>query len=377
MRSDDKIKVLHVVDVPNANPWLNGLADHHDRRHFEHLVVSLGARNEMHMALEQRAVRTFALDARSRWLLPQAVTRLASLLRREEVSVVQTHLFDPSTVGLLAAKLARTPLAILMRHHADFTTLFHKPVHRQIDRLHAWIADRVWAPSGFIRRCMVELEHVPSEKITVTPHGFDFSLMRPRLSEGERRALREEVGGDDHYLLGVVARLSVEKGHEFLFRALPKVLRSHARARVVLIGSGPRRGEMERLAAELGIAHAVRFLGWRSDVWNLIEAMDLIAHPSLHEPFGQVYVESMALERVVVTTGDSAAPEILDHQETGIIVPPRDPQALAAAIIELMDHPERVGRMGREARRRAVERFGFPKIIREYEHWYHSWLGRN
>lgn len=368
------ITIMHVVDLPGPNPWLNGLADHCDHARFRHLVVSLKSRNGMHEALENRDVRTYTLDALSRWQLPAAILKLSQILRREQVDIVQTHTFDPTTVGLLAAKLARTPLTILTRHHADFSTLFNKPIHRRIDRWHGLMCDKVWSPSVFIKQCMMRYEGIPDGRITVIPHGFDFQLMRPRLSTEERCALRETVGGDGNYLIGMVARLSVEKGHEYLLRAVPEVVYHHPHARFVIIGDGPRRQELERMTADLGISDVVLFLGWRWDAWDLIEAMELIVHPSLSEPFGNVYVESMALERTVITTSDSAAPEIIDHEETGIIVPPRDPGAITTAIVELIQNPERARQIGREARRRAIERFNFPKMMKEYERWYTAWL---
>lgn len=368
------IRILHVVDLPGPNPWLNGVADHHDRSRFEHLVATIGARNPLHDSLEQRGLRTFALDAPRRRQTARAALRLASILRRERVDIVQTHTVNPTTVGLIAAKLARTPLTILTRHHADFTTIFDKPIHREIDRLHALTADRVWAPSQYIRRCMLEYEHVPPERITVLAHGFDFELMRPRLDPARRRELRESLGGDDKILIGTIARLNVEKGHEYLLRAVPAIVRAHPNVRFLFAGAGPRRAELEQMIAELGIGEHVRLLGWRNDAWDVIEATDLMAHPSLSEPFGIVFVEAMALERAVVTTSRSAAPEIIDDGETGMIVPPRDSEALARAIGELVAQPERAHAMGIEARRRAVERFNFPKMMREYEASYERWL---
>ncbi|HEV7842901.1 MAG TPA: glycosyltransferase [Pyrinomonadaceae bacterium] len=370
------ITIMHVVDLVGPNPWLNGVADHYDRTRFRHLVVSLGPRAKMHEALEERGITTFALDAPARKQLPKAIRRLTTLLRREQVDILQTHTFYPTMAGLLAAKVARTPLTILTRHHADFTTLFNKPIHRRIDRWHASMADEIWSPSEFIKQCMVRYEGVPEERITVLWHGFDFELMKPRLSDEEKRALREEAGGDANFLIGTLARLNVEKGHEYLLQAVPGVVKEHPEVRFLIIGAGPRREELEAMVAELGIGDYVKFLGWRWDAWNLIEAMDMIAHPSLHEPFGIIYVESMALQKAVITTNESASPEIIDDGETGVIVPPRDSEALKSAILDVMHHPKRAEEMGREARIRAMERFNFPKMMKEYEQYYVEWLNR-
>lgn len=370
------ITIAHVADLPGSNAWLNGIVDHADRSRFRHVVVQLGPRNGLHDALEERGIEALALGVTSRKQYPVAVARLASMLRRRRVEVVQTHLFDPTSVGLAAARLAGTPLTILTRHHADFTTLFNKPIHRRIDRWHALFADQVWTPSEFIKGCMVRHEGVPAERITVLPLAFNFDAMKPSLDAERRRTLRDEMGGNDDYIIGMVGRLSVEKGHEYLLGAMPELLRRHPHVRLALVGEGPRRPELERMILQLGIGDRVKLLGWRWDAWNLIEAMDLIAHSSIHEPFGIVYVESMAMEKAVVTTDESGAPEILDHGVTGLIVPPRSSEALAVAISELVADPARCRAMGLEGRRRAIEKYAFPTMIKRYEERWDAWYAQ-
>jgi glycosyltransferase involved in cell wall biosynthesis len=366
------LRIMHVVDLPKPNPWLNGVATYHDRARFCHMVVSLGPRNELHTELEDLGSRTFALDAASRRHFPAAICKLARLLRRERVDVVQTHLFEPTTVGLLAAKAAGTPVRVATRHHSDFTTVFRKPIHRCIDRWHTLAADKVMAASEAVKRAMVRYEGVPEEKIIVARYGYDFRTLRPHLTPDERFGLRESLGGDRGFLIGTVARLSIEKGHVYLLSAVPEVVRRCPDVRFVLVGTGPLRENLERMVDRLGIRRHVLFLGWRADSWDLMEAMDLVVHPTLHEAFCSVIIEGMALERPVIATDVAAAPEQIDHRETGLLVPPRDPCAIAAAVLELMGNPERAAALGREARRRVVERLNFPNIIKHYEQIYYN-----
>jgi glycosyltransferase involved in cell wall biosynthesis len=369
------ITVLHVIDELNGpNPWFNGILEHCDRSRFRHMFVTLKPRNDLQTALEERGAKAFSLEAPLRRQLPLASLNLARLIRREQVDIVQTHQYYPSAVALAATRVPGGPLVILTRHHANYTTLFNKPLHRRIDRWEALASDQVWSPSHYIKRCMVMHEGVPADHISVIPHGFDFDLIRPRLTTERRRALRDELGGDDRYLIGVIARLSVEKGHEHLFRAIPEVVRKHPKARFLLAGAGPRKAELEQMVAQLGIGEVVRFLGWRTDPWDVIEATDLIVHPSLHEPFGIVYVESLALGKTVITTGESGAVEIIDDGETGVIVPPGDTPALLDAMLGMLGDPERVRRLAAAGRPRMVERFSFPKVIKNYERHYESWL---
>jgi glycosyltransferase involved in cell wall biosynthesis len=367
------ITVLHVVDLGGPNAWLNGVASTHDRMSFRHLVASLGPRCGLHESLEARGIEAWALAATSYRQTAAAVWRLARLLRRERVDIVQTHLFHPTTVGLLAAVAARTPLRIVTRHHSDFTTIFRRPVHRQIDRFHALFADHVMAASLAVKRAMTCHERVPASKIVVTPYGYDFTTLRPRLTPERRRDIRAQLGGDD-LLIVTTARLSVEKGHEYLFQSIPRIVEQQPRTRVLLLGTGPLREQLEQRARTLGIQRHVRFLGWRDDALNIMEAADLVVHPTLHEAFCSVIIEAMALERPLIATSVAAAPEQIDHDETGLLVPARDPEAIAWGVIQMIQDPTRAARLGREARRRVVERFNFPRMMREYEHWYAEWF---
>ncbi|HEV3165921.1 MAG TPA: glycosyltransferase [Isosphaeraceae bacterium] len=364
------IRIMHVVDLPCSNPWLNGIAVHHDRSHFQHTVVSIGARNGMHEALERLGVRCFALEVASRSRWPFAIARLSKLLRDERIDLVQTHLFDPSVIGLIAARLAGTPYKVVTRHHSDFTTLFHRPIHCQIDRWQALTADRVMAASDAVRRAMMQFERVPAERIEIGRYGYDFEALRPCLSPERRKDLRESLGGGGNYLIGTVARLSIEKGHEYLLRAVPTILRLYPDSRFVLVGTGPLRAELERIVDAIDARARVQFTGWRADAQHLIEAMDLVVHPTLHEAFCSVIIEAMALERPLIATDVAAAREQIDHGETGLIVPERDPKAIVEAVRELRNDKDRAVQMGREARRRVVERFNFPRMMREYESFY-------
>lgn len=367
--------VVHVVDLPVENPWLNGVATHHDRSRFRHAVVSLGPPSTLHDALERRGVDTHALGATGKWHYPTAVAGLWKYLRRTRPDIVQTHLFYPSVLGLMAGSAARTPIKIVTRHHSHFATLNH-PLHRRVDRLQARWADRVVAPSAAVKQGMVRYEHVPASKITVARYGYDFTVLRPSLSADARRDLRAELAGVAATVVAIVSRLDPGKGHRYLFAAIPQVLESHPSCRFLLVGTGPLRAELGRLADELGIAQAVSFLGWRDDAWRVMEASDLVVHASLHEAFCSVIIEAMALERPLVATDVTAAPEQVENRISGILVPARDSGALATAVIELLDDPDRARAMGEAARRRVKGEFNFPKMMALYESIYDELLGR-
>jgi glycosyltransferase involved in cell wall biosynthesis len=363
-------RIMHVVDLPVENPWLNGVAEHYDRSRYHHSVVSVGSRTELHDTLQARRVPAFALSADAKSGYPMAALRLQVLLRREHIDLVQTHSFYPSLIGLIAATLAGTPAKLVTRHHSDFTTIFNRPIHRQVDRLQALWSDRTLAASAAVKRDMIRYEHVPEAKITVARYGYDFGLLRPRLSPAERDRMRDELGGRDRIIVATIARLSLEKGHRYLLEAATRLVRRRPQLLFVLVGTGPLDEELQRVARTSDLDGHVRFMGWRSDAWSIIEASDLVVHPTLHEAFCSVIVEAMALERPLVATDVAAAPEQIDDGQTGILVLGRDPSAIEAAIDRILSDSDAARRMGLEARRRVVERFNFPKMMGIYESIY-------
>ncbi|MEJ7766048.1 MAG: glycosyltransferase family 4 protein, partial [Acidimicrobiales bacterium] len=233
------------------------------------------------------------------------------------------------------------------------------------------------AASEAVRRSMVELEHVPPDRIVVHRYGYEFDALRPQLTPEARCQLRRSLGIEGGGpLLAVIARLSTSKGHRYLFEALPALRDEWPGLRVVLSGTGPLRGELEGLAASLDLTDVVTFLGWRSDAHRIMEAADLVVHPTLHEAFCSVIIEAMALERPLVATDVAAAPEQVDPGETGLLVPARDPEALTAAIRTMLADPAAAEAMGSEARRRVVERFSFPTMMSLYEDTYDEVIAR-
>jgi glycosyltransferase involved in cell wall biosynthesis len=179
---------------------------------------------------------------------------------------------------------------------------------------------------------------------------------------------REQYGIEpDGVVVGVVARLEPEKGHPTLLEAWPAVLRAVPNAALLVVGEGSRYAELERLAASLRIAHRVVFTGRRDDVPSVTAALDVAVLPSYREAQGLSILEAMALSRPVVASRVGGIPEVIEDGVSGLLVPPRDPEALAGAIIRLLkDHPyaDMIGRAGHDV---VHERFCIGLMVRAVE----------
>jgi glycosyltransferase involved in cell wall biosynthesis len=180
--------------------------------------------------------------------------------------------------------------------------------------------------------------------------------------------LRDEYGMEPgSQIVGVVARLEPEKGHPTLLEAWPRVLQRVPDAYLLLVGEGSKRTELEQLARELKVAHRVVFTGRRDDVPAVTAAFDVAVLPSYREAQGLTILEAMALSRPVVASNVGGIPEVIEDGVTGLLVPPHDPEALAAAIVRLLtDHPyaDLIARAGHDL---VHDRFCIELMVKEIE----------
>ena len=311
------------------------------------------------------------LGAPSRAAYPGAILRLARWLRERRADVLQTHLFEAGLVGLAAARLARVPLAIVTRHHTDEMWIAGTRAHIAGDRLMAWWADRVVVLSHAVRAHMVAREGAPADKIDVIYQGFDFAALGA--TDGDRRRVRAELGLENCFVIGCVARFFKTKGHVHLVAAARRLVDQIPNLRVLLLGGGDRR-DVEEMVRANGLEDRVIFAGYRRDVPACLRAMDVVVHPSLTEAFCQTVVEALAAESPLVVTNVAAASEVVTDGVTALLVPPGDPDALAAAVARIHRDPAVGRRMAEAGRRSVTERFTIDRMVQAQLDCYLRWL---
>jgi glycosyltransferase involved in cell wall biosynthesis len=219
---------------------------------------------------------------------------------------------------------------------------------------------------------LIEVEGAPSEKVHTVLNGIDFD--RVRLSSGDaRERLRREFALGDGYLLLIAARLHPEKGHHFLFEALPEVRRRVSRpVKLLVAGTGPFETAYRDELRSLGCEDMITFLGFRKDSADLMAAADLVVLPSVAEAFGLVLTEAIYLGTPVVATRVGGIPEIVDDGVDGVLVPPADSKALSRAIADLLNDPDKRSTMAGAGRTKVASRFQFEKMMRAYESVYET-----
>lgn len=241
--------------------------------------------------------------------------------------------------------------------------------------LHRWLARRVTrtvAVSTRLRDELVRFEGFPPARTSALVNGV------PDPAPGapaDRAAARAELGWDDAPVALAVGSLTPVKNHEALLAAGVPLRRAVPDARIVLAGDGPRREELGALAAELGIADAVTFLGVRDDVPLLLRAADVFVLPSHREGLPLSLVEAHAMSCPSVAFDVGGNPEVLAHGETGLLAPAGDVPALAEALAALLTDAERHGRLAAAARARYVDLFTHDRMVDAYVDLYRQLLG--
>jgi glycosyltransferase involved in cell wall biosynthesis len=190
----------------------------------------------------------------------------------------------------------------------------------------------------------------------------DFSPSRDPAS------VRAELGAEaDTPVVGTFAHLSEKKGHRELFEAMPAVLRELPATQFWIVGEGRLFAELEAAARREGILSKIRFLGFRRDVADLMHAIDVMALPSHREPCALVYIEAALARKPIVACRAGGAPESIADGETGLLVPVRDSDAIAAALLTLLTNRGRAVQMGQAGYERARELFGWERFINTLE----------
>lgn len=232
-------------------------------------------------------------------------------------------------------------------------------------------ADVIVGNSDAVLSAVAARRGVNGKRLVKIHNGVDTSVYRPDAGDGAAVLPGLPPGAP---LVGAVGRLNPIKGHAYLVAAWPKVLEKVPAARLLLVG--PARSEdrerMEKEARGTGCADTIHFLGQRRDVPRILPHLDVVALPSLTEGFSNVIIEAGAAGRPVVATRVGGNPEAIVEGETGMLVPARDPAALADAIVSLLSDPARRARMGDAARRRVVELYSVDRMIEGYDRLYTS-----
>ena len=330
-------------------------------RGYETLLVS-GQEGPGEGSLRDRAVQKglapLFLPELGRELRPgrdlTALLKLVRLLRQQQPEIVHTHTAKAGALGRIAAKIAGIPIVVHTFHGHVMHGYFSRRVTRfflAIERRLAKASTTILTVSEGVRQDLLRLRIGRPETVGVMPLGLELDgLLRSDLRRGE---LRRRLGiSPEVPLVGIIARLVPIKDHRTLLEAASELRRSRRDVRFLIVGDGELRPLLEQRARALGLDGSAHFLGWQRDLEPIYADLDLLVLSSLNEGTPVSLIEGMAAGLPVVATEVGGVPDLVEKGKTGLLVPPKDPEALSGAMEMLLGDADRrreMGRLGREA----------------------------
>jgi glycosyltransferase involved in cell wall biosynthesis len=296
------------------------------------------------------------------WQLFTSAVKLGLYLRKEKDVILHAHGARDHLLTILARLISRKGRVLRTKHNVNRVKNGLLQYHYLTHKL-----------SGVSKAACTTLEQagVPQDKISLIYNAFDISGFFPQ--EPSPAILKELNIGKNDFVIGCLGRLnSSTKGIKILFRAAALILEKMPNARFLIAGRASK-APLQRVK-DLGIADRFIFPGFRNDVPQILSCTDLYVQPSLKEALGSSIIQAMAMGKPVVASNTGGIPELVKDNETGLLVEPKNPEALAQAVLKLAEDETRRLKMGSLGRKRVLESFTLDRMIDEIEYWYQDAL---
>lgn len=357
--------------VGGPEKLLIGVAKYIDRSAFDLTVVDFaptaGDRTRFLEQIAECGVDVAAIPARSKFDVLRSVRYLADFLREREVDILHTHDHRTDCIGYLATRRTRTPIVVsVWQPLRRYWWLWHVEV---LDDLLIRRFDRILPCSTLVEAEILAKRPDLKARTALVPGGVDLDGFRvPRASRAEIRA---ELGvPEDKFLCVFAGRIMEDKGLPYLVEAHRIIREAGVDVHQLLIGEGPQIEWLRGRSAALGLDDRMQFVPYREDLPAVLEACDLLVHPSLSEGLSVALITAMAAGLAIVATNVGGTAESVLDGECGLLVEPRDPEALAAKVIELVRDPARRIALAQRGRELAFSRWSVERMVRDFERVY-------
>jgi glycosyltransferase involved in cell wall biosynthesis len=368
---DHKLKILHLITSLEVGGAQHGLLlglPRFDPDRYEHVICSITDRMQMAAQFRRAGIQVHTLGLRRKTDLTVAL-RLRSLLKQLRPDILHTYLLHSNVLGRIVGRLVGVPAVI----GSERTIGQAGRLGRFITRLTNPLTDAVEVNSEIGASAVEHDLGVSPEKIELVRSGIDLNAYGGSL---RRTEIRTEFGlTDDQHLVLYVGRLRPVKGVEYGIRSFASATERHNNMHMAVAGEGEQLDYLRNLANELGLGEKTTFLGVRNDLPDLLSAADSVLMPSLNEGFPRTAIEAMAAGKPLIATRVGGTPEAITDNETGLLVPPADIDAMANALVELVGDPGLQSRLGTTGRKRAMQTYSIDNYVSRLDGLYRQLLG--
>lgn len=302
----------------------------------------------------------------SKFRVLSVILKIIDLLKKEDIHILHTHDVRTNYVGIVAGKLMRK-IVITGAHGWIKKPLLKMKFHEFLDKVIVGFFDKVIVGSEEMEKRVLGLG-IPSQKVTTINYATRVEEFKSNIDTKE---IKEKFNLNSNYkIVGIVGRLSEEKGHKFFLKAAQRVVSTLPKTKFLIVGEGELRGRLERLTQKMGLDKDVIFTGFCESLASMLSVIDIFVLASLYETGPITVLEAMAAGKPVVATPVGLVPEAVRHGQTGLLVPPKDAIELSKAIITLLNNEEKARSMGFAGRRLVEMQFSAKSMAQKIENVY-------
>jgi glycosyltransferase involved in cell wall biosynthesis len=370
------IKILHISEsseTGGAETVVLDIVTHLDQTRFDSTIVLLKT-GWLKEKLEERGLSPILLESHRSYDIG-FLKRLCSTIRHHGVDLIHSHLPDANAYSCLAGLWTGVP--VLATYHGMLSGAGEE---RFSDRAKFFlvrnIAKKSVAVSDALRRELIGKAHFPPDRVQRIYNGVEWERFDNRFDAIAKKS-QLRIGPDDK-VVGMIANLKPTKGYEYFIRCCEILSKEYEKIKFLIIGEGTEEFEdnITQKVRKLGLENHLLFLGFREDIAELLQILDVFVLSSLSEGMSLAIVEAMGVGIPVVATKSGGPEELIEDGKTGFLVPPRDEKSLAEKVSLLLKNKELARSMGMSGKSSVREKFSIRAMIGKYENTYRSCLGK-
>jgi len=360
------LKILHIISklpIGGVENQLLLVLKNYNKEKFQPFVCSLSDKGEIGKEIEKSGIKVFALNKLKHTFDCSIIKDICNIIKREKIQIVRTHQYHANFYGRIAAKKSKVPCIVASVHNV-YTR--DKKLHRRIiNRFLARFTDKIIAVSEEVKKDILKYDKIPEDKVQVIYNGIDLNAFNESFDKDQ---IKNKLGINPNVpVIGTVGRLTEQKGHIYLLQAVSKLKHKFPDIKVLIVGDGPFMDELKSYTSSSGLSNNVIFTGFRRDIPELLSIMDIFVFPSLWEGLPNALIEAMASGKAIIASNLPQIKEVLDSDGLGILVPPKDINAISESITFLLKNRLTAENMGILVKNRAFNCFSIKNTVKLYE----------
>ncbi len=368
----NKIKILYVhtaLPIGGAEELRFILLQGLNKERFEPFVCCIKEKGLIGERIERLGIPVVELGFSGNFYDLRVFSALFNLIKEKGFQIVQSCMFIATIFSTFPARVLKVPVILSEEHCIEVWKRMH---HKIIDKIVFSLLDKVIAVSEEVKNYMISNEEISPDKVFVLPNTADQKRFEDiSLARDLRKELNISQNGP---VIGIVGRLHTQKGHKYLFESLFEIKKVFSNVKVLVAGEGPLEQELKEYVHQMQLEENVIFLGRYEDILSVFNTIDVLVLPSLYEGQPVVILEAMMCEKPVVATSVGGIPELIENEKTGILVPPKNIEALSSSIIKILNEKEYAKYLAFNAKKRFLEYFTPERYVQRMECLYNKLL---